>query len=135
MKDFIPEIQQVKDVTEVSAMNPIVLAFVGDAVHTLFTRTELVSFSDAKAGELHKLCSDKVKAASQARAADALMETFTEDEAAIFRRARNAKNNTVPKNADRTDYRKATGFEAVLGYLYLTGRHDRIRIIMEKAGL
>ena len=111
-------------------MNPVVLAFVGDAVHTLLVRTKLVDMCDSKTGELHKRASREVNAKSQSAIADRIIELLTEEESAIYRRARNAHINTLPKNATQSDYHKATGFEAVIGYLYLTGQHDRINTLL-----
>ena len=112
-------------------LNPIVLAFVGDAVHTLFVRQKLVLGSDAKAGELHKIASKSICATHQSRVADSILPFLTEDESDIFKRARNAHTHSAAKNAQLGDYKKASGFEAVLGYLYLTGQEDRLAEIIE----
>ena len=108
------------------ALNTLTLAFIGDAVHTLYEREECVHQSDAKAGILHLRVTEKVKAAAQAGLADALQTVFTEEELEIYHRGRNCKSHTVAKHASVEDYRKATGLEAVLGYLYLTGTRQRI---------
>ena len=111
-------------------MNPVVLAFVGDAVYTLFTRTKAAMGSDKKANELNRESAEVVSAKAQAKRADALLEMLSENELAIFRRARNAKKSTRAKHASVSQYHKSTGFEAVLGYLYLTGNNERLNEIL-----
>ncbi len=107
-------------------VNSLVLAYVGDAVQSLFVRQKLVSAHDLKAGDLHKMASGMVNAHSQALLADKLFDTFTDEEKSVFLRGRNGKSHHKAKNQSGSDYRKATGFEAVIGYLYLTGNYDRI---------
>lgn len=107
-------------------MSALSLAYVGDAVHSLFVRERLVGEMDSKPDALHSLASSEVKAAAQARLAESLQGEFTETETAVFLRGRNAKAHHKAKNQTISDYRKATGLEAVLGYLYLTGQHGRI---------
>ncbi len=108
------------------AYNPIVLAFVGDAVHTLIVRHDLTLNSDAKAGDLHRTASKKVSAVAQSKLADLLIPLLTEEEKDIYMRARNAHTHSSAKNADLADYKKASGLEAVLGFLYLTGQNERL---------
>ena len=100
--------------------NPLILAFVGDAVHTLQVRMKLAG-QDLKISELHKLASEQCCAKSQAKEFDALYDTFSETEREIANRARNAKHNTVPKSCTLAEYQKATALEAVIGYRYLKG--------------
>ncbi len=107
-------------------VNSLVLAYVGDAVHSLFVRTNLLQQHDWKAGELHKMASAQVNAHSQALLAEKLMDSFTDEEKSIFLRGRNGKSHHKAKNQSGVDYRKATGFEAVIGYLYLVGNYQRI---------
>ena len=118
---------------EAKQLNQLVLAFVGDGVFTLFVREKLAISSDAKAGALHKIASSLVKATSQAKFLDALYPEFTEVEQDIARRAKNSHNNTKAKNASVMDYKKATEFEAVLGYLHLTKQTERLNYMMEKS--
>ena len=106
--------------------SPLTLAFIGDGVYELFVRSRIVGNTNAPAGKLHKMCVHYVKAQAQAEAAKTMMDTLSEDEMWVFKRGRNAKSPTVPKNADVTDYRLATGFEALIGYLYLEGKEERI---------
>ncbi len=107
-------------------------AFVGDAVHTLFVRTYLTSKTTALVNRLHTKTSKIVKASAQAKIWDYVAEVLTEEEETIGRRARNSGMNTKAKNAKIEDYKKATSFEAVLGYLYLTGKNNRLLEILEK---
>ena len=102
------------------------LAYVGDAVHSLFVRERLALGVQLKPDALHKLASAEVKAAAQAQFAESIVERLTETETSVYLRGRNAKAHHKAKNQTITDYRKATGLEAVLGYLYLTGQHERI---------
>lgn len=111
---------------EAQNLNPLVLAYVGDAVQSLYVRRQLALQHDCKAAELHRLASSTVNAASQAAHAEALFCSLTEEEQSIFLRGRNAKTHHKAKNQSGSDYRKATGLEAVFGYLYLTGNEARL---------
>ena len=109
------------------ALHPMSLAFIGDAVQSLYTRTRVtVGETLKKTGALHKEVTQVVKAVSQAAEAEKLMPLFNEDEQDIFRRARNCKIQTSAKHAEPAEYRKASGFEAVIGYLYLIGDTKRL---------
>ena len=120
------------DKTRAQNLNPVVLAFVGDAVYSLFVRERLTFFSDCKAGELNILATKEVKATAQAEFIKEIYPLLTEEEEAIFRRARNAKKTTRAKNASVAEYNMATGLEAVLGYLYLTGNTERMNFLLNK---
>lgn len=111
---------------DVRQMSPLVLAFIGDGVHTLYVRTRLATTSDSKTGELHRLASSEVSAVHQSEMAGRIVEVLSEDETDIFKRARNSKTHSAAKNAAIMEYRRATGVEAVFGYLYLTGSHERL---------
>ena len=113
-------------------LNPLSLAFVGDAVFTLFVRTNLALAHDNKAGALHSMANKYVKATAQAKIFDSLAPLFTQREQDIARRARNHHNTTKAKNATLGDYKKATSFEAVLGYLYLIGNYERLNFLLNK---
>ena len=110
----------------VRQMNPVVLAFVGDAAYTLYVRQKLVSESGYKTGELNKRASAFVSAHGQSDLLDRILPLLTEEEADIYRRGRNAKKPTRSKNASPAEYNRSTGLEAVVGYLYLTGDLERI---------
>lgn len=114
-------------------MNPLVLAYIGDSVQMLFVRTRTALESGCKAGVLHKAVSQEVKAHSQAVAAEKIKNLLTPEEEGIFRRAKNSHTNNIAKNATSSDYRKATGYEALIGYLYITGQRDRLKELIEKA--
>ncbi len=120
------------DKSKANNLNPIVLAFVGDAVYSLFVREKLTFFSDCKTGELNKLSVKEVKATAQAEFFQEISVLLSDDELSIFKRARNAKKTTRAKSASIAEYNTSTGFEAVLGYLYLTGELDRLNYLLNK---
>ena len=107
-------------------MNPVVLAFVGDAVFSLYVRKRLTLFSEAKLHEYQNSASILVSAREQSAFMEKLLPQLTEEEAEIYRRGRNAKKSTKSKSADVGEYNRSTGFEAVVGYLYLTGEKERL---------
>lgn len=111
---------------DVRSYSPLALAYIGDAVYDLIIRTVVVERANRPANELHHITVGFVSAGAQAKIADVLMESFTEEEQSVFRRGRNSKPHTMAKNASAGDYLKATGLEAVLGYLYLSDRMDRV---------
>jgi ribonuclease-3 family protein len=111
--------------------SPLTLAFLGDAVYELCVRERLVQDANRPVGALHKMAVARVRAAFQAEAADRLSDTFTEAEAEVFRRGRNAGGIRVPKSASMSEYHKATGLEAVFGYLYLKNDNERIHTLFE----
>ncbi len=111
-------------------MNPVVLAFVGDAVYTLLVREKLALSSGEKTGPLNKKASEIVSAHGQSDLLEKILPLLTETEAEIYHRGRNAKKPTKSKNASVGEYVRSTGFEAVLGYLYLTGQTERIKALL-----
>lgn len=111
-------------------INPVVLAYVGDGVHTLYVRKRLALQHDLKSSELNKMEAREVCATAQATAARKLESFFSVDELAIFKRARNSKKGSHAKNSSLGDYSKSTGFEAVLGYLYLSGQTERLNELL-----
>ena len=117
--------------------SPLTLAYIGDAIFELVVRTVLVERKNTQAEKLHKAATKIVKAETQALMIEALKEDLTEEELAVFKRGRNAKAVTRAKNATMSEYRRATGFEALMGYLYLKGDMERmielIRLGVEKA--
>ena len=114
-----------KDIREYS---PLTLAFIGDGIYDLIIRTIVTQKGNRPANMLNKMKVKLVNAAAQARIIDKLIESeaLTEEEMTIYKRGRNAKSYTSAKNQSVGDYRKATGLEALCGYLYLTDRTDRI---------
>ena len=111
-------------------LSPITLAFIGDAVYTLFVREKIVFEKDLSGNELNKRTSAVVKATAQAELMRKIMPLLTEEEVEIFKRARNTKKNTRAKSASVSDYNASTGFEAVIGFLYITGETDRINYLL-----
>lgn len=122
---YIREQFEVKDV-DIRTYSPLVLAYIGDGIYDLIIRTIVVGKGNTKAGELHKRTSQIVKAHTQAEMMEILLPHLTEEEEGIYRRGRNAKSPTMAKNATMSDYRKATGFEALMGYLYLKDEVERM---------
>ena len=122
------------DNVDVRMYSPLTLAFMGDCVFEIVIRSIVVERGNRQAGSLHKIKSSVVNAKVQASMIEALMEELTEEERAVYKRGRNAKPHTVAKNASVNDYRKATGLEALFGYLYLSGQEDRI-LELTKRGL
>ena len=123
---------QKMDESHANNLSPVVLAFVGDAVYTLFVRERLIFHNDSKSGELNKLATSQVKATAQADFFKQIEPLLNDKEVAIFKRARNAKKTTKAKNASVYEYNISTGFEALLGYLYLVGDYDRLNFLLNK---
>lgn len=127
---------KVKEFTEQEArlLNPLQLALIGDGVYEIFIRNYILSNNiDLSAHKIHVKAIGYVKAKSQSTIMHSIEDELNESELYIFKRGRNAKSATVPKNADVRDYRMATGFEALVGYLYLIGNHERLEYIFNKA--
>ncbi len=106
--------------------SPLTLAFIGDAVYELVIRSLLVGNGNGKTSRLHAHASHLERAEAQAQMIDAILPELTEEEQDQYRRGRNAKPPTMPKNASAEDYHRATGFEALMGSLYLSGRTQRM---------
>ena len=113
-------------IQQAKQLSPVTLAFVGDAVYTLYVRSALVLSADRRPSELQKLSSLTVSAHGQSELLTKIEERFTNEEREIFLRGRNAKKATKSKNADVAEYNRSTGFEALLGFLCLTGNEERI---------
>lgn len=114
--------------------SPLVLAYIGDSVYEVFTRKKVLDNNpNLPAHRLHKENVTYVKAKAQSNAMEVIEPMLSDQELAIYKRGRNAKSATVPKNADLTDYRRATGFEALIGYLELSGQSERLLELMEVA--
>lgn len=119
---------------DVRSYSPLTLAYIGDGIYDLIIRTVVVERGNRPAHKLHKETVRYVNAGAQAAMADILQDIFTEEETAVYRRGKNAKPHTMAKNASPEDYKKATGLEAVFGYLYLQDRLERI-LELVKEGL
>lgn len=115
----------------VREIDPQALAFVGDAVHTLFVRTKLVETCFEKTEELHKKTSTQVRAKAQSLKIEKLLEFLSDDELYFYKRGRNVSSNNSAKNASILEYRRATGFEALVGYLFLTAKYQRLSEILK----
>lgn len=121
---------KIVSIEEAKNYNPQVLAFVGDAVHTLYVRKSVATKFHAKPNDVHKVATEYIKASGQSEMVDKMLPMLNDIEHDIFRRARNYKTNNIAKNAKVIDYKRATGFEAVIGYLYITGQHERMSEIL-----
>ena len=119
---------------DIRTYSPLTLAYIGDAIYDLIIRTLMVQHGNCQPNKLHKRTSALVKASAQSEIIDRIMEKLTEEEMAVYKRGRNAKSYTMAKNATMKDYRKATGFEALMGYLYLKNEMERM-ITLIKQGL
>ena len=123
---------------EAGEYSPLALAYIGDAVYELAIRTLVMNRGNMQVNKMHKNTANLVKADAQARLYLLLEEELTDAEKAAYRRGRNAKSFTMPKHATMKDYRMATGFEALMGYLYLSGRTERmvdlVALAMTKTG-
>lgn len=110
---------------DIRTYSPLTLAYIGDAVYDLIVRTIIVEGGNAAVNKLHHKTIVYVSAPAQALAAEALLELLTPEELAVYKRGRNAKPYTKAKNATMNQYKKATGLEALIGYLYLTDQQER----------
>ncbi len=122
------------DKTELITMSPLVLAYLGDTVYESYIREHLIRQNiNRKVNDLHKSAIQYSKAKAQATIIHELQDELTEEEIRIFKRGRNQKPHTSPKNADIIDYKCATGFEALIGYLYLSEDRERLEYIVQKS--
>jgi len=112
-------------------LNPLALAYIGDAVHELYIRQYLISLPNHRPHHLHKQTTLYVSAKAQAQALKIWIPFLTDEESDIARRGRNAKSGTTAKNADVLEYRHSTGFECLVGYLYYKQHHDRLRYLLD----
>ena len=111
---------------DLRSYSPLTLAYIGDGVYELIIRTILVKKGNCPVNRLHKKASSLVKAGAQSAIMEVIEEELTPEELSVYRRGRNAHSPTMVKHATMADYRRATGFEALMGYLYLADRFDRI---------
>lgn len=119
---------------EARMLNPLQLALIGDGAFEVFIRNYILTQNTAlSANKIHVKAIGYVKAKSQSDIMHEIEGLLDEEEEAVYKRGRNAKSPTVPKNADVRDYRMATGFEALIGYLYLIGNKERLEFIFNKS--
>ena len=135
-KDFIGIIRQVLDVKQVDVMSysPLTLAYIGDDAYDLVIRTYLLGKGNMPVNKLNRMADGLVRAKAQSDMMDVIEPMLDEEEHAVYKRGRNAKSYTKAKNATVADYRRATGFEALMGYLYLQGRYVRM-VELIRAGI
>ena len=114
-------------------LSPLTLAYIGDCVYELVVRTIVVGTAERTVNTMHKHTCRYVNAAAQRTILESVAEQLTEREQSVVRRGRNAKSHSVAKNASVSDYRYATGFEALCGYWYLTGQNDRMLTLITEA--
>ena len=120
--------------TEPSQLSPLVLAYIGDSIYDLVIKTWVIEQGNMQVNKLNRFASNIVKAQSQSEMIGIIEPLLSTAEEAVYKRGRNAKSYTSAKNASISDYRRATGFEALMGYLYLEGEYERM-IQLIKAGL
>ena len=117
---------------EINMLSPLTWAYVGDCVYDLYIRTNLINKTNLKPHKLHIETIKYVKAKSQAELLQKIYDELTEEEKDIVRRGRNAESHHLPKNANVQEYMYATAFEALIGYLYLTKKFERLKEILNK---
>lgn len=127
-------IKQNMDLGEINITDysPLTLAYIGDGIYEIVVRTVIVDEANRQVNKIHKAASNLVKAETQAKMIHLIMDDLTEEEVRIYKRGRNAKAVTRAKNASMSDYRTATGFEALMGWLYLTGQSERMMQLIKK---
>ena len=118
---------------QVLQMKPLVQAYIGDCIYEVYIREYLIAHPYKNVHELHKQATSFVKAKAQAEIVTVLQEELTQRELDVVRRGRNAHPHTVPKNADIGQYHMATGFEALIGYLHLSGQKDRLATLLQRS--
>ncbi|MCZ8523792.1 MULTISPECIES: Mini-ribonuclease 3 [Paenibacillus] len=111
-------------------LNPLVLAYMGDAIYEVYVRQYVVSQTNHKPNHMHKTCTRYVSAKAQAKALERWLPLLDEEETDIVKRGRNAKSGSSAKNADILEYRHSTAFECLIGYLYYLGRWDRLQELL-----
>lgn len=126
--DFLEVIKRGLSLNDIDAQaySPLTLAYIGDDAYDLVIRTYLLSRGNMPVNKINKMANALVKAETQSSMMDVIEPLLDEEELAVYKRGRNAKSNTKAKNATVADYRRATGFEALMGYLYLKGSYERM---------
>lgn len=132
--DFLSQIQEIFSLNEENPAeySPLVLAYIGDGVYDLIVRSLLISQGNMPVDKLNRKASLMCRASAQAALLQAIAELLTEEESAIARRGRNAKSYTKAKNATMSEYRHATGMEALCGYLYLKKQYERLFCLVQE---
>lgn len=128
---MIKENMELKEI-HITDYSPLTLAYIGDGIYEIIVRTMIVDKANRQVNKIHKAASELVKAGSQAEMIYLIMDMLTEEEQTIYKRGRNAKAVTRAKNASMSDYRTATGFEALMGWLYLTEQSERMMELIKE---
>lgn len=131
---FLQEILRTfdREKTDAKKYSPLALAYIGDGVYDLIVRSVIVEKGNSRVHKMHRQTAEIVKAESQAKLMRLLEKELTDEERNIYKRGRNAKSATAAKNASIVDYRVATGFEALIGYLYLDDRMERLLALVKR---
>ena len=119
-----------RDESEINTMSPLVWAYIGDSIYELYIRMHLVNNTKSKPHKLHIESIKYVKAKAQAEILQRIQDKLTDKEKEIVKRGRNAENHHLPKNATVQEYMYSTGFETLIGYLYLTKQDERLKEIL-----
>lgn len=114
-----------------NSYSPLALAYIGDGVYEMFVRTYVINKGNMPVNKMHKTSRELVRASAQAKIYYLIEDVLTETEMAVLKRGRNAKSISIPKNGDVTEYRHATGLEALIGYLYIDGQIERIKELID----
>ena len=130
---YVQEVFQMQEV-DIQTYSPLTLAYIGDSIYDLIIKSIVINQGNKQVNKLHREVSSLVQASTQSRMMRVMQEHLTEEEHAIYKRGRNAKSVSPAKNQSVTDYRRATGFEALLGYLYLQKQWKRL-LDLVKIGL
>lgn len=117
----------------VNQLSALGLAYIGDSVYELLVRERIISKGNIPVNQLHKKTVSIVCASGQSKAMEIIMDYLTETEISMYKRGRNANGNTIPKNANPQEYRRATGLESLFGYLYLTAQQQRLQELFNMA--
>jgi len=133
LESYMGEVFEMQEV-DINSYSPLTLAYIGDSVYDLVIKSLIVSYGNKQVQKLHKETSNLVQASAQSQMMRTIQNSLTTEEQAVFRRGRNAKSVSPAKNQSITDYRRATGFEALIGYLYLKKDYKRLIDII-KIGL
>ncbi len=133
--DIFEIIKQNMDLDDINITDysPLTLAYIGDGIYEIVIRTVIVDEANRQVNKIHKAASNLVKAGTQAKMIHYIMDDLTDEELTIYKRGRNAKAVTRAKNASMSEYRTATGFEALMGWLYLTGQSERMMKLIKKS--
>lgn len=133
--DIFEMIKQNMDLDDINITDysPLTLAYIGDGIYEIVIRTVIVDEANRQVNKIHKAASNLVKAGTQAKMIHYIMDDLTDEELTIYKRGRNAKAVTRAKNASMSEYRTATGFEALMGWLYLTGQSERMMKLIKKS--